>query len=295
MLACYAGNHCTTRLLPFLYPVAWVPATSRSRSVAHLLSCPGPPLHKDTLFVSASTHTVAFRAGMDSQGLRLLAVGMPGTVSFGSLLSGMGVPNAASLGDILTVTATTVLFVPGSTGGHPLCIARGPAGSADTDLLLGPRRRCLPERVEPAKTVPAPCTFDLPLGNVPSCAQSAGAAASMPAAHMCRSGSQQVALHRCCRPEGLGRCHSAQPRPDAELCLRRACAQHPRIERDRLGRLGRQGSSNADYPEGNACLLAAPSMRACCSVCRDVHAWPARAAAPGRRLTMRRREELPGR
>ncbi|PSC67509.1 nitrate ABC transporter ATP-binding [Micractinium conductrix] len=28
----------------------------------------------------------------------------------------MGVPNAASLGDILTVTATTVLFVPGSTG-----------------------------------------------------------------------------------------------------------------------------------------------------------------------------------
>ncbi|PSC67508.1 Arabinogalactan endo-1,4-beta-galactosidase isoform A [Micractinium conductrix] len=54
--------------------------------------------------------------GMDSQGLRLLAVGMPGTVSFGSLLSGMGVPNAASLGDILTVTATTVLFVPGSTG-----------------------------------------------------------------------------------------------------------------------------------------------------------------------------------
>ena len=57
---------------------------------------------------------------MDKQGLRVLAVGLPGTLSMGAILTDLGVTGAASLGDVLTVTATTVVYVPavnGNTGG----------------------------------------------------------------------------------------------------------------------------------------------------------------------------------
>ena len=62
---------------------------------------------------------MSFKAGVDKQGLRLMSVGMPGTLSLGSVLTGLGVTGAESLGDMLTATATTVVYVPsvaGSTG-----------------------------------------------------------------------------------------------------------------------------------------------------------------------------------
>ena len=63
---------------------------------------------------------MTFKAGVDKKGLRLMSVGMPGTLSLGSVLTGLGVAGADSRGDMLTASATTVLYVPSvanSTGG----------------------------------------------------------------------------------------------------------------------------------------------------------------------------------
>lgn len=77
------------------------------------------PACADTLFVSAQSTSASFRVAVDRQALRLLAVGLPGTLSFSSILSGLGVAGAASLGDILTVSSSRVIYVPGnSTGVH---------------------------------------------------------------------------------------------------------------------------------------------------------------------------------
>lgn len=73
-------------------------------------------MRADILFVSASSRAASFKAGLDKQGLRMLAVGLPDTLSFGSILSGLGVSAAASLGDMMTVSDTTVLYVPAANG-----------------------------------------------------------------------------------------------------------------------------------------------------------------------------------
>ncbi len=68
--------------------------------------------YADILYLSASTSSIAFRVGLDGQGLRLMAVSLPGTLTVGSILSSLGVTSAESLGDILTLTATTLVYVP---------------------------------------------------------------------------------------------------------------------------------------------------------------------------------------
>lgn len=66
----------------------------------------------DILYINATTSDMAFRAAIDARSLRMLSVSMPGTLSFGSILAGLGVTSAASMGDVMTVTATTVVYVP---------------------------------------------------------------------------------------------------------------------------------------------------------------------------------------
>lgn len=85
----------------------------------------------DILYVTGSTPSITFKAAMDKKSLRLMALDMPGELSFGDILTGLGVSGAASLGDIITVSATTVLYVPNVNGsgeircacvGGPACI-----------------------------------------------------------------------------------------------------------------------------------------------------------------------------
>jgi hypothetical protein len=77
----------------------------------------------DILYVTGSTPSITFKAAMDRQSLRLMALDMPGELSFGDILTGLGVSGAASLGDIITVSATTVLYVPNVNGsGARLCM-----------------------------------------------------------------------------------------------------------------------------------------------------------------------------
>lgn len=66
----------------------------------------------DILYVTATTSSMVFKAAVDTKSLRMLAVSMPGTLSFGDILIELGVTSAASVGDVLTVTATTVVYVP---------------------------------------------------------------------------------------------------------------------------------------------------------------------------------------
>jgi hypothetical protein len=70
----------------------------------------------DILYVTARTPTTNFKAAMDRQTLRLMTLDMPNTLSFGSILTGLGVSGAASLGDIITVSNTTVVYVPAVNG-----------------------------------------------------------------------------------------------------------------------------------------------------------------------------------
>lgn len=77
----------------------------------------------DILYVTGSTPSITFKAAMDRQSLRLMALDMPGELSFGDILTGLGVSGAASLGDIITVSATTVLYVPNVNGsGEIRCV-----------------------------------------------------------------------------------------------------------------------------------------------------------------------------
>jgi hypothetical protein len=73
-------------------------------------------LHADILYVTARTPSATFKAAMDMQALRLMTVDMPNTLSFGNILTGLGVTGAASLGDIITVSNTTVVYVPAVNG-----------------------------------------------------------------------------------------------------------------------------------------------------------------------------------
>ena len=68
------------------------------------------------MFITASTPTANFQVAADKQALRLLTLDMPNTLTFGSILSGLGVSGAASLGDIISVAATTVVYVPAVNG-----------------------------------------------------------------------------------------------------------------------------------------------------------------------------------
>jgi hypothetical protein len=68
------------------------------------------------MYVTASTPSLSFRAALDRSGLRMMAVDMPSSLSFGSILAGLGVSGAASLGDMISVAATTVVFVPAVNG-----------------------------------------------------------------------------------------------------------------------------------------------------------------------------------
>lgn len=70
----------------------------------------------DILYVTASTPSMTCRVALDKQKLRLLTLDMPDTLSFGSILTGLGVSGADSLGDIITVSATTVVYVPAVNG-----------------------------------------------------------------------------------------------------------------------------------------------------------------------------------
>ena len=78
------------------------------------LRCFGPAA--DILYVTASTSDITFKAAMDRQALRLMSVDMPATWSFGDVLTSLGVSGAASLGDVVSVSATTLVYVPGVNG-----------------------------------------------------------------------------------------------------------------------------------------------------------------------------------
>lgn len=64
---------------------------------------------------------------MDNESMRMIAVSIPGTVSFGSILADLGVSSMESMGDIITVTSTTVVYVPAVEGasGEKLLVLLG--------------------------------------------------------------------------------------------------------------------------------------------------------------------------
>lgn len=57
------------------------------------------------------------RVGLDKQGLRLMAVSLPNSMTLGGLLADLGVASAASLGDGLTASGTTLIYVPEAADG----------------------------------------------------------------------------------------------------------------------------------------------------------------------------------
>lgn len=79
----------------------------------------------DVLFVSASTPTTTFKAGLDKQGLRLLSVGMTGSTTIGSVLTSLGVPAAANVDDLVVVSGTSVVYVPSVPNTAGKCARRG--------------------------------------------------------------------------------------------------------------------------------------------------------------------------
>jgi hypothetical protein len=107
------------------------------------------------MYVTASTPSLYFRAALDRSGLRMMAVDMPSSLSFGSILAGLGVSDAALLGDMISVAATTVVFVPtvNGSGAHARAAGgRTPAVDAEacavltTDVRRWPACACLSER-----------------------------------------------------------------------------------------------------------------------------------------------------
>ena len=68
------------------------------------------------MYITANTTGVSFKAAIDRQSLRMMTLDMPRTLSFGSILTGLGVSGAATLGDLVSVSATTVVYVPSVNG-----------------------------------------------------------------------------------------------------------------------------------------------------------------------------------
>eukprot|EP00775_Hariotina_reticulata_P009551 gene9551-9715_t len=68
------------------------------------------------MFITARSANSTFRAALDTQGLRLMVVSMPNTLSFGSILTGLGVTGASSLGSSVNASSSSVVYVPAVNG-----------------------------------------------------------------------------------------------------------------------------------------------------------------------------------
>jgi hypothetical protein len=77
-------------------------------------------LAAEIMYVTASTPEMNFNVALDKSNMRMMAISMPNTLSFGNILTGLNVPSAAAWGDIVTISSTSVVYVPtvvGVTGG----------------------------------------------------------------------------------------------------------------------------------------------------------------------------------
>lgn len=96
---------------------------------------PSPTLlpNSGTLYVSAGPITsgslagVSFRAATDSRGLRMMKVGLQGSLSVNSIMSKLGVPNSAlvDVDGVMTLSEPSVTFVrsiTGAPGGNFACL-----------------------------------------------------------------------------------------------------------------------------------------------------------------------------